>query len=60
VASNKWLTASIVNAPAEVIKRTFDEAERRERKHRRTWVALVDGANHQIERIRFEACKREV
>jgi hypothetical protein len=60
VARNKWLTASIVNAPAEVIKRIFDEAERRDPKHRRTWVALVDGANHQIERIKFEARKRKV
>jgi hypothetical protein len=60
VARNKWLTASIVKAPAEVIKRVFDEAERRDPKHRRTWVALVDGANHQIERIRFEARKRKV
>ena len=60
VARNKWLTASIVKAPAEVIKRIFDEAERRDPNHRRTWVALVDGANHQIERIRFEARKREV
>jgi hypothetical protein len=60
VARNKWLTASIVNAPAEVIKRVFDEAERRDPKHRRTWVALVDGANHQIDRIRFESGKRRV
>jgi hypothetical protein len=60
IAKNKWLTASIVNAPAEVIKRIFDEAERRDPKHRRTWVALVDGADHQIERIKFEARKREV
>ena len=60
VARNKWLTASIVNAPAEVIRRVFDEAQRRDPKHRRTWIALVDGANHQIERIKFEARKREV
>ena len=60
MARNKWLTASIVNAPAEVIKRVFDEAERRDPKHRRTWVALVDGANHQIDRIRFESRKRRV
>jgi len=60
VARNKWLTASIVNAPAKVIKRVFDEAERRDPKHRRTWVALVDGANHQIERIKFEGRKRKV
>ena len=60
VARNKWLCASVVTAPAAVIKRVFDEAERRDPKHRRTWVALVDGANHQIERIRFEARKRAV
>jgi len=60
VAQNKWLTASVVNAPAEVIKRIFDQAERRDPKHRRTWIALVDGANHQIERIRFEARKRKI
>jgi hypothetical protein len=59
-ARNKWLTASVVKAPAEVIARIFQEAQRRDPKHRRTWVALVDGANHQIDRIKFEARKREV
>ena len=54
------LTARIVYAPAEAIRRVFDEAQRRDPKHRRTWIALVDGANHQIERIKFEARKREV
>jgi hypothetical protein len=60
VAANKWLGASVVTAPAAVIGRVFDEAERRDPKHRRTWVALVDGAIHQIERIKFEARKRKV
>jgi hypothetical protein len=60
VARNKWLCASVVTTPAAVIERVFDEAERRDPKHRRTWVALVDGANHQIERIKFEARKRAV
>jgi hypothetical protein len=60
VATNKWLTASVVTAPAAVIRRVFEEAERRDPKHRRTWVALVDGANHQIDRIKFEAKKRGV
>jgi hypothetical protein len=60
VATNKWLCASVATAPAAVIKRTFDEAERRDPKHRRTWVALVDGANHQIERIKLEGRKRAV
>ena len=60
VARNKWLCAIVVTTPAAVIKRVFDEAERRDPKHRRTWVGLVDGANHQIERIKFEARKRKV
>ena len=60
VAANKWLTASIVKAPATVIARVFDEAQRRDPKHRRTWLALVDAANHQIQRIKYEAKKRNV
>jgi hypothetical protein len=60
VATNKWLTASVVKAPAAVIKHIFEEADRRDPKHRRTWVALVDGANHQIQRIKFEAKARSV
>ena len=59
-ARNKWLCASVVTTPAAVIKRVFEEADRRDPKHRRTWVALVDGANHQIERIKLEARKREL
>jgi hypothetical protein len=55
VATNKWLTASVVKSPAMVITRIFEEAERRDPKHRRTWLALVDGANHQIQRIKSEA-----
>ena len=60
VATNKWLTASVLKAPAAVIKRVFEEAERRDPRHRRRWVALVDGANHQIQRINFEAKLRSV
>jgi hypothetical protein len=60
VKRNKWLCASVVTTPAVVIGRVFQEADRRDPKHRRTWVALVDGANHQIERIKLEARKRAV
>jgi hypothetical protein len=60
VATNKWLCASIVTAPAAVISRVFDEAHRRDPKHRRTWLALVDGNNHQIQRIKYEAKARSV
>ena len=60
VATNKWLCASVVTDAAVVIARTFDEAEHRDPKHRRTWVALVDGNPHQIQRIKYEANKRGV
>src|SRR5680860_400887 len=38
----------------------FDEAQRRDPTHQRTWVALVDGAKHQIDRIHAEASTRQV
>jgi hypothetical protein len=60
VAAHKWLCASIVKNTGTVIKHVFQEADRRDPKHRRTWVALVDGNNHQIQRIRSEAKARGV
>jgi hypothetical protein len=60
VAANKWLCASIVKNAATVIGRIFDEAQRRDPKHRRTWVALVDGNAHQIQCIKYEANRRGV
>jgi len=59
-AKNKWLTASVVDDAAEVLASVFDEAQRRDPQHRRTWVALVDGNNHQIDRIHAEAASRAV
>ncbi len=59
-ATNKWLTASVVDDAATVISQIFDEAHRRDPRHQRTWIALVDGANHQIERINTEATTRGV
>jgi hypothetical protein len=60
VAKNKWVTASVVDDAAEVLRGVFDEAERRDPTHTRTWVALVDGNNHQINRIEAEAADRGV
>jgi hypothetical protein len=60
VAANKWLCASVANDAGTVIRRVFDEGERRDPKHRRTRVALVDGASHQIQRIKHEAKRRRV
>jgi hypothetical protein len=59
-AKNKWVTASVVDDAAEVLQRVFDEAQRRDPKHTRTWVALVDGNNHQIDRVKTESAARGV
>lgn len=60
VAKAKWITASVVEDAAEVLATVFQEAERRDPSHRRRWVALVDGNNHQIDRIKAEAAARGV
>ena len=60
VATNKWCTASVVTDAREVIKATFDEAERRDPSHERPFVALVDGAKHQIDVIKSEARRRQM
>jgi len=59
-ARNKWLVASVVDTAATVVAAIFDEADRRDPQHGRTWVALVDGNNHQIHRIGAEAKARGV
>jgi len=59
-AANKWVTASVAEDATEVVVRAFDEAHRRDRRHRRTWVALVDGNVHQIDALRAEAARRQV
>ncbi|NNN09273.1 MAG: ISKra4 family transposase [Acidimicrobiaceae bacterium] len=59
-AKAKWVTASVVDDAASVIATVFDEAERHDPEHRRRWVGLVDGNNHQIERIRAEAKARGI
>jgi hypothetical protein len=57
-ATGKWLMASVVDDAASVIGQIFDEADRRDPDHARTWIALVDGNNHQINRIHTEADAR--
>lgn len=59
-ANNKWVTASVVEDAAEVVAKIFDEADRRDPDRTRRWVALVDGNNHQIDRIQTEAHQRGV
>jgi hypothetical protein len=59
-AKAKWLAGSVELDPAEVIAAAFDQAEARDPQHRRTWVVLVDGAEHQLDLIRAEAARRSV
>jgi hypothetical protein len=59
-AKNKWLSASVVEDASSVLERAFDEAERRDPDHERTWVGLVDGNNHQIRTIKAEAKSRNI
>jgi len=59
-ARGKWLAGSVRKDPAEVIAAAFDEAGARDPGHLRTWVVLVDGAEHQLDLIRAEAARRAV
>jgi len=58
--TGKWLAASVTDDIPAVIKSMFDEAERRDPAHERTWVALVDGNRQQIDAIRDQANTRGV
>ena len=59
-ATAKWLAGSVVNDPASTIASAFDQAGARDPQHQRTWVVLVDGAEHQLGLIRAEAQRRDV
>jgi hypothetical protein len=59
-ATGKWLTASVTDDIAAVIRDAFGEAERRDPQHKRTWAALVDGNNAQIDAMTAEAAARGV
>ena len=59
-ATAKWLAGSVEHDPAEMIAAAFSQAEARDRQHQRTWVVLVDGAEHQLDLIRAEAARRGI
>jgi hypothetical protein len=60
LTSGKWLHASVSDEAATVIAAGFAEADRRDPQRTRTWIALVDGNTHQIDRIRAEARTRKL
>ena len=59
-ARAKRVWASVEKDPKVVTREVFDEAERRDPEHRRTWVVVVDGDRNQISRVRREARRRGV
>ena len=59
-AVNRELDASLADSTTPMTRRLFDRAQQRDPQHRRRWIVLVDGNNHQIERIRCEAHTRGV
>ncbi len=59
-ARGKWLAGSVHCDAAAMIAAMFDEAAARDPQHLRTWVVLVDGAEHQLDLIRAEAARRAV
>ena len=60
VVTGKWLHANVTDDIPAVVATMFDEAERRDPDHQRTWVALVDGNNQQIDAITAQAQTRKV
>lgn len=60
VTSGKWLAASVEHDAAQVIATMFAEATRRDPEHQRTWICLLDGNAHQIDRVNAEARARTV
>jgi hypothetical protein len=60
VARGRQLDASLERSTATMVHALFDAAERRDPEHRRRWIVLVDGANHQLECLRSEAQARGV
>jgi hypothetical protein len=57
-AERKWLTASLIHPPEQVIADAFDQAASRDPAHSREWIVLVDAARHQLGLIQQEAAHR--
>jgi len=59
-ARNREVNASVADSTTPMTRRLFDRAEQRDPQHRRRWIVLVDGNNHQLDRIHAEAHARGV
>ncbi|MFD6434193.1 hypothetical protein [Streptomyces venezuelae] len=59
-AQAKRLCASVVYDAEHVMRQVFETAQARDQEHRRRWVILVDGAQHQLALAQAEARLRNV
>jgi hypothetical protein len=59
-AVNRWYTCDITAGRDVTIGKVFDQADRRDPDHRRTWIALVDGDVHQLALIQAQAAQRGI
>jgi hypothetical protein len=59
-AVNRWYTCDITAGRDVTIGKVFDEADRRDPGHRRTWIALVDGDIYQLGLIQAQAAARGI
>jgi len=59
-AENRWYACDITAGRDVTIGKIFDEADRRDPGHARTWIALADGDVHQIALIRARAATRGI
>jgi len=57
---HKRVWASLERTPEEVITAMFDEAEHRDPRHKKTWVALVDGNLTQLDLLKKVARQRNI
>jgi hypothetical protein len=59
-AVSRWYACDITAGRDVTIAKIFDEADRRDPGHRRTWIALVDGDIHQLGLIQDQAAARGI
>ena len=59
-AVNRWYACDITAGRDVTIGKAFDEADRRDPGHRRTWISLVDGDACQIGWIQAQAAQRGI
>ena len=59
-AENRWYACDITAGRDVTTGKVFDQADRRDPGHARTWIALVDGDNYQLSLFQAQAAARGI